>query len=70
MVVAEAVRPYRKLVAQGCKDRRTTLEFHAMSLTIIETDGLNVRKPLERPGKADGRILPAREEDKCRLVLL
>jgi hypothetical protein len=35
-----------------------------MALAVIEADGLDAGKALERPGQADGRILPAGEQDE------
>ena len=69
MIVAEA-GPYGKLVAEGRQNVRATLQLDSMSLTVLEADGLNVRTPLTRPGKADGRIRPPGEEDKSRLFKL
>ena len=36
-----------------------------MALAVVEADGLDAREALERPGEADGGILPAGEQDEA-----
>jgi hypothetical protein len=36
-------------------------------LAVVETNRLDARETLERPGKANRRVLPAREENKCSI---
>ena len=47
--------------------RGRTVEFDGVALAIVETNRLDTRETLQRPGKADRRVLPAREEHKCSI---
>jgi len=42
-------------------------EFDGVPLAVVETNRLDARETLERPGKANRRVLPAREENKCSI---
>ena len=44
--------------------RGRTLELDLVALAVVEADGFHPREALERPGEADGGILPAGEEDE------
>ena len=39
-------------------------QLDRVALAVVEADGFDPRKALERPGEADGGILPAGEEDE------
>src|SRR5262249_32466562 len=39
-------------------------ELDAVPLPVAESDRFDAGEPLERPGEADGRILPAGEKDE------
>ena len=57
----------RKLLAQ---DRRARVELGRVALAVGKADGLDALIALERPGEADGRILPAGEQHQCRIVVM
>jgi len=60
MVGAQTLLPVRD-AAYGVTDRRPAFEFDGMALAAIETDRLDMRKPIQRPGQASGGILAAGE---------
>jgi hypothetical protein len=40
-----------------------------MALAVIKADGLDASETVERPGEAGGRILPAREQHQCGVIV-
>jgi len=42
-------------------------EFDGVPLAIVESDRLDARETLERPGEANRRVLPTRKENKCSI---
>ena len=59
VVVAEPLRPLRANACDALAHARTHLELDAVALAVVEADGLDTGEALERPGEADGGILPA-----------
>ena len=43
-------------------DARAHREFDRMALAVVEADGFHAREAVERPGEADGGVLPAGEQ--------
>ena len=64
MVLAEAACPARIERRDAFPDARPNAELDRMALAVIEADRLHSGKALERPYQADGRILPAGEQDQ------
>jgi hypothetical protein len=69
VIVAQALRPFRKLFANRSDHLLPRFEFDAMTLTVIEAHGFHVRIPRERPREARRGILSAGEEHKCTLMI-
>ena len=46
------------------RTRGARVQFDAVALAVVEADGLDALEALERPGQADGGILPAGEQDE------
>src|SRR6185369_3914079 len=53
----------RHALADACPYR----EFDGVPLAVVETNRLDARETLQRPGEANCRVLPAREENKCSI---
>src|SRR5260370_9001136 len=64
MVVGEFLRPGWKGAGHPLDHAGADVEFDPVALAVVEADRLDVRKPVERPGQAGGRILAAREQDQ------
>ncbi len=64
MVVAKPLRPGRPQRRHPLAHARPHLELGAVALAIVEADGLDPHEALERPGEADGRVLPAGKQHK------
>src|SRR3954469_26021317 len=67
MVRAEALRPDREPRGKRRAKARSTIQFHAVSLTIVEAKCLDLAETLQRPGEAGGAVLPAAEEHQRAL---
>ena len=63
MVLAEPLRPVADAAPASCsRIARPHRQLDRVALAVVEADGLDPRKALERPGQADGGILPAGEQ--------
>jgi hypothetical protein len=49
---------------QSFANARSNIKFDSMALAVGKTDRLDPRKSLQRPSKANSRILSARKQDK------
>ena len=67
MVLAEPARPGGKALPQGREHAQAGVELHSVLLAVVETDRLDRVEPVQRPGEARRRILPAGEEYERRL---
>ena len=63
-VVAQLRRPCRKRLRNFLAHGEPRAEFDRVALAVMEADGLHMGVAVERPGKRDGGILPAGEEDE------
>ena len=59
LVGTEPPGPARKTVADGGEDILAAFEFDAVTLAVVEADGLDARETIQRPRKAGRRILAA-----------
>ena len=64
MVFAEPLAPRSRELRQPLANARAHVELDGVALAIIEPDGLDPGKALQRPGEADRRILTAREQNQ------
>jgi hypothetical protein len=62
VVFAQPLAPRRAEAAKRVTQARPYVQFDGVTLAIVEADGFNTRKPLQRLGKAHGRILSAGKE--------
>ncbi len=62
MVFAEPLTPRCGELRQPLANARAYLELDGVTLPIIEPDGLDPGKALQRPGEADRGILAAGEQ--------
>jgi len=65
MIVAQTRFPRTVERCHALTDACPHGEFDGVPLAVVETDGLDARETLQRPGEANCRVLPAREENKC-----
>src|ERR1039458_1966767 len=64
MVVAQPRLPFRAQRRQRSAQLRPNVELDRMALAVVEADGFHARESFQRPGQADGGILPAGEQDE------
>jgi|GEM_PF-5905079 len=63
MVGAETFLPLWLYLNQPRSKRGPAFEFYPMALAVIEPNSLDDFEAIQRPGKAGGAVLPAREEN-------
>ena len=68
MIGAEAGAPSREGAGDLGPHALPAFELDGMALTVVETDRLDAREPVERVGEADGGILSAREQHQSSVV--
>ena len=64
MVLAQPRFPVRLERRQPLAQARPHVELDRMALAVVEADGLHAREAFQRPGQADGGILPAGKQDE------
>ena len=64
MVFAEPLAPRSGELRQPLANARAHVELDDVALPIIEADGLDAGKALQRPGEADRGILAAGEQNQ------
>ena len=65
MVITYPLRPRILDPTDSGPDRVAGRKLHAMALPIVKPDRLDARISLQRPGQADGRVLPTGEKHEC-----
>ena len=68
VVVAEPRPPVGIERRQVLADARAQFELDGMALAVVEADGLHAGEARQRPGQADGGILPAGEQHEGGVV--
>ncbi len=64
MVIPEPIGPLRIEPDDLLSHTLPALKLNTVSLSVVETDSLDPGVGAQRVPEADGRILPAREEDQ------
>jgi hypothetical protein len=67
VIVAQTRFPGNVQGRHALADACPYCEFDGVPLAVVETNRLDARETLQRPGKANRRVLPAREENKCSI---
>ena len=55
MIVGEFAVPFRKIAPQALDHRHPAIELYPVTLAIVEADGFDARKVIERQGYLSGR---------------
>src|SRR5688572_9361454 len=68
MVLAEPLLPGGSHIGHGPPDARSLCQFDLVALSVGVSDCLDAIVAFQRPGEADRRILPTREQHQRRAV--
>jgi hypothetical protein len=64
VVFADSPGPFREAPADFRQDYQPLIEFDAMTLPVVKSDGLDRLEAVEGPSQAGGGILAAGEQDQ------